>query len=42
MLKDANLFNTQIFPYYEVLHTESREVVVQRLIEAISQFSSSK
>lgn len=39
-LKEADLFNTQIFPYYDVLHTESREVVVQRLIEAIPHFSS--
>lgn len=39
MLKDADLFNTQIFPYYEVLHTESREVLVQRLIEAIPKFT---
>lgn len=40
MMKDSNLFSTQIFPYYDVLHTESRDVVVQRIIEAIPQLSA--
>ncbi len=34
-MKHANVFSAQIFPYYEVMHTESRDVIADRIIETL-------
>jgi hypothetical protein len=35
-MKRANLFNELIYPCYDTLHTQSREVITEDIIEALN------